>query len=119
MKKLRRFTWIESKQAREYEKGKTLINYWRILGQLYDEVLLTVDRRYDQYQANEDRINLNDALVFAIFQGKLVASNTKKYSHPDSLLMYCGTCTENLVGILESARQKMDTERSSISEKDN
>ena len=36
----------------------------KILGQLYDEVLLTTDRRYKPFKAKEDRIILKDGLLF-------------------------------------------------------
>ena len=36
----------------------------KILGQPYDEVLMVTDSRYKNYKANEDRINLEDGLLF-------------------------------------------------------
>ena len=36
----------------------------KILGQLHDEVLLTTDKRFKHYKANEDRIILKDGLLF-------------------------------------------------------
>ena len=36
----------------------------KILGQPHDDVLLTTDRRFKLYKANEDRIILKDRLVF-------------------------------------------------------
>ena len=36
----------------------------KILGQPHDDVLLTTDRRFQHYKANEDRINLKDGLLF-------------------------------------------------------
>ena len=36
----------------------------KILGQLYDEVLMMTDSRYKNYKANEDRIILEDGLLF-------------------------------------------------------
>ena len=36
----------------------------KILGQPYDEVLIMTDSRYKNYKANEDRIILNDGLLF-------------------------------------------------------
>ena len=36
----------------------------KILGQPYDEVLMTTDSRYKIYKANEDRIILKDGLLF-------------------------------------------------------
>ena len=35
----------------------------KILGQPYDDVLLTTDRRFTHYKANEDRIILKDGLL--------------------------------------------------------
>ena len=35
----------------------------KILGQPYDDVLLTADRRFTHYKANEDRIILKDGLL--------------------------------------------------------
>ena len=42
----------------------------KILGQLYDEVLMITDSRYKNYKANEDRINLKDGLLFRKFFGE-------------------------------------------------
>ena len=36
----------------------------KILGQSYDEMLLTTDKRYKHYEMNEDRIILKDGLLF-------------------------------------------------------
>ena len=36
----------------------------KFLGQPHDEVLLTSDRKYKLYKTNEDRIILNDDLLF-------------------------------------------------------
>ena len=36
----------------------------KILGQPFDEVLMITDSRYKTYKANEDRINLEDGLLF-------------------------------------------------------
>ena len=36
----------------------------KILGQLHDDMLLTTDRPFKHYKANEDRIILKDGLVF-------------------------------------------------------
>ena len=35
----------------------------KVLGQPYDEVLLTTDKRFKHYKANEDRIILKDELL--------------------------------------------------------
>ena len=42
----------------------------KIPGQPYDEVLLTTDRRFKQYKANEDRIILNDGPLFQKYYGE-------------------------------------------------
>ena len=42
----------------------------KILGQPYDEVLLTTDRRFKHYKANEDRIILKDGLLFRKYYGE-------------------------------------------------
>ena len=42
----------------------------KILGQTYDEVILTTDRRYKQYKANKDRIILKGGLTFRKEYGK-------------------------------------------------
>ena len=36
----------------------------KILGQPYDDVLLTTDRQFKHYEANKDRIILKDGLLF-------------------------------------------------------
>ena len=42
----------------------------KILGQPHDDVLLTTDRRFKQYKANEDRIILKDGLLFREYYGE-------------------------------------------------
>ena len=42
----------------------------KILGQPYDEVLIMTDSRYKIYKANEDRIILEDGLLFRIYFGE-------------------------------------------------
>ena len=42
----------------------------KILGQPYDEVLLTTDNRFKHYKANEDRIILKDGLLFRKYYGE-------------------------------------------------
>ena len=42
----------------------------KILGQPYDEVLLTTDKRFKHYKANEDCINLKDGLLFQKYYGE-------------------------------------------------
>ena len=41
----------------------------KILGQPYDDVLLTADRRFKHYKANEDRIILKDGLLLRKYYG--------------------------------------------------
>ena len=41
-----------------------------ILGPPHDEVLLTTDRRFKHYKANEDRIILKDGLLFRKYYGE-------------------------------------------------
>ena len=43
----------------------------RILGQPQDDVLLTTDRRFKHYKANEDHIILKDGLLFRKFYGEI------------------------------------------------
>ena len=42
----------------------------KILAQPNDEALLTTDRRFKQYKANEDRIILKDGLLFRKYYGE-------------------------------------------------
>ena len=49
----------------------------KILGQPYDEVLLTTDKRFKHYKANEDRIILKDGLLFRKYYGE--TGNIKCY----------------------------------------
>ena len=42
----------------------------KILGQPFDDVLLTTDRRDKHYKANEDRIILEDGLLFRKYYGE-------------------------------------------------
>ena len=42
----------------------------KLLGQPHDEVLLTTDRRFKHYKANEDRIILKDGLLFRKYYGE-------------------------------------------------
>ena len=49
----------------------------KILGQLYDEVLMITDSRYKNYKANEDRIILKDGLLFRKYFGE--TSRVKYY----------------------------------------
>ena len=41
-----------------------------MLGQPYDEVLLTTDKRFKHYKANEDRIILSDGLFIRKYYGE-------------------------------------------------
>ena len=41
----------------------------KILGQPHDDVLLTTDRRFTHYKANEDRIILKDGLLLRKYYG--------------------------------------------------
>ena len=49
----------------------------KILGQPYDDVLMTADRRFKHYKANEDRIILKDGLLLRKYYGD--TSNVKYY----------------------------------------
>ena len=49
----------------------------RILGQPYDEMLITTDKRFKHYRANEDRIILKDGLLFRKYYG--ATGNLKYY----------------------------------------
>ena len=42
----------------------------KILGQPYDELLLTTDKRFKLYKANEGRIILKDGLLFRNYYGE-------------------------------------------------
>ena len=42
----------------------------KILGQPYDDVLMTTDRRFKHYKANEDSIMLKDGLLFRKYYGE-------------------------------------------------
>ena len=42
----------------------------KILGQPYDEVLIVTDSRYKDYKANEDRIILEDGLLYRKYFGE-------------------------------------------------
>ena len=49
----------------------------KILGQPFDEVLLTTDKRFKHYKANEDRIILKDGLLIRKYYGE--TGNIKHY----------------------------------------
>ena len=44
---------------------------FKLLGQPYDEVLLTTDKRFKHYKANDDRIILKDELFFRMYYGEI------------------------------------------------
>ena len=75
----------------------------KLFGQPHDDVLLTTDRRFKHYKANENRNILKDGLLFRKYYGETgFASNTTKISYRGSLLMkYSGISTESLVNILD------------------
>ena len=52
----------------------------KILGQPYDDVLLTTDRRFTHYKANEDRIILKDGLLLRKYYGD--TGSVKYYQTP-------------------------------------
>ena len=52
----------------------------KILGQPHDYVLLTTDRRFKHYKANEDRIILKDGLLFRKYYGE--TGSVKYYQIP-------------------------------------
>ena len=43
----------------------------KVLGQPHDDVLLTTDRRFKHYKANEDRIILEDGLLFRQYYAEI------------------------------------------------
>ena len=47
------------------------------LGQLHDNILLSTDRRFKHYEANEDRIILKDRLLFRKYYGE--TGSVKQY----------------------------------------
>ena len=47
-----------------------------MIGQPYDEVIIMTDSRYKHYKANEDRVILNDGLLF---RKKIGETGTVKY----------------------------------------
>ena len=51
----------------------------KILGQPHDDVLLTTDRRFKHYKANEDRIILKDGLPLRKYYGD--TGNVKNYQN--------------------------------------
>ena len=51
----------------------------KILGQPYDEVLITTDSRYKYYKANEDRIILKDVLFSLLFRKYFGETGSVKY----------------------------------------
>ena len=74
----------------------------KILGQPYDDVLLTTDSRFKHYKANKDRNNLKDGLLFRKYYGE--TGSVKYYQNfiPKQLVKKVpGVSTENLGNILE------------------
>ena len=54
------------------------ISELKIHGQPYEEMLLTAERRFKHYKANEDHIMLKDGLVFRKYYGE---TGNMKYNH--------------------------------------
>ena len=54
----------------------------KVLGQVYDEVLMITDSRYKNYTSNENRIILKMAYCSGNISEKQVASNTTKFASP-------------------------------------
>ena len=76
---------IKAKAQRRVEQDADLVLKnlkLNIIVQPQDDVLLTMDRRFKHYKANEDRIILKDGLLFQKkTTEKLVVSNTTKLSY--------------------------------------
>ena len=58
----------------------------KILGQPYDEVLLAADKRFKHYKAKEDRIILNDGLLFRMYNGETDNMNSYQILIPKQLV---------------------------------
>ena len=58
----------------------------KILGQLYDEVLILTDSRYKNYKANEDRIILKDGLLCRNFFGETGSVKYYQFLIPKQLV---------------------------------
>ena len=78
----------------------------KILRQPHDDVLLTTDRRFKHYKANEDRIILKAGLLFRKYYGETDSVKYYQIPYRSSLLMkYSGVSTENWGNILELPKQ--------------
>ena len=70
-------SWNQSKSQNTSRVDLVLKNLkLKILGQPHDDVLLTTDRRFKHYKANEDRIILKDGLLLRKYYG---ATDSVKY----------------------------------------
>ena len=58
----------------------------KILGQIYDEVLMMTDSRYKNYKANEDRIILKDGLLFRKYFGETGSVKYYQFLIPKQLV---------------------------------
>ena len=58
----------------------------KILGQPHDDVLLTTDRRFKHYKANEDRSILKDGLLFLKYYGETGSVNYYQILIPKQLV---------------------------------
>ena len=62
---------VSARKRIEQDADRVLKNLkLKIIGQSHDDVLLSTDRRFKHYKANEDRINLKDGLLFRKYYGK-------------------------------------------------
>ena len=62
----------ESAQMRVEKDADLVLKNLKLkrLGQPHDDVLLSTDRRFKHYKANEDRIILKDGLLFQKYYGE-------------------------------------------------
>ena len=58
----------------------------KILGQPHDDVLLSTDRRFKHYKANDDRIILKDGLLFRKYNGKTGSVKYYQFLIPKQLV---------------------------------
>ena len=78
----------------------------KILGQPYDDVLLTTDRRFKHYKANEDRIILKDALLFRKYYRETISVKYYRILIPKRLINeVLRNIHGELVNILELPRR--------------
>ena len=56
------------------------------LGQPHDDVLLTMDRRFEHYKANEDRIIVKDGLLFRKYYGETGSVKNYEFRIPKQLV---------------------------------